>query len=156
MALARFFWGRRRCGLGTLNMMETIKVIHKEDVVLVKVGTFYTAYGKDAYIINYLFNYKLNKTQDVYTSAFPISSLAKVTAILEQNKINYIVLDRRNNYDVEQQVDNKNLNKYHKFLELSKVKVRKNKRIEEILECLKDDEELIEEVEKLIYERRKI
>ncbi len=47
MALARFFWGRRRCGLGTLNMMETIKVIHKEDVVLVKVGTFYTAYGVD-------------------------------------------------------------------------------------------------------------
>lgn len=156
MALARFFWGRRRCGLGTLNMMETIKVIHKEDVVLVKVGTFYTAYEKDAYIINYLFNYKLNKTQDVYTSAFPIPSLPKVTAILEQNKINYIVLDRRNNYDVEQQVDNKNLNKYGKFLELAKVKVRKNKRIEEILECLKDDEELIEEVEKLIYERRKI
>ena len=75
---------------------------------------------------------------------------------MEQNKINYIVLDRRNNYDVEQQVDNKNLNKYGKFLELAKVKVRKNKRIEEILECLKDDEELIEEVEKLIYERRKI
>ena len=95
-------------------------------------------------------------TSDVYTSAFPIPSLPKVTAILEQNKINYIVLDRRNNYDVEQQVDNKNLNKYGKFLELAKVKVRKNKRIEEILECLKDDEELIEEVEKLIYERRKI
>ena len=137
-------------------MIETIKEIHKEDLVLVKVGTFYTAYGKDAYIINYMFNYKLNKTQDVYTSAFPITSLAKVTAILEQNKINYIVLDRRNNYDVEQEMNNKNLNKYQKFLELAKIKVRKNKRIEQIMEYLKEDEDLIEEVEQLIYERRKI
>lgn len=137
-------------------MIETIKEIHKEDLVLVKVGTFYTAYGKDAYIINYMFNYKLNKTQDVYTSAFPIPSLAKVTAILEQNKINYIVLDRRNNYDVEQEMNNKNLNKYQKFLELAKIKVRKNKRIEQIMEYLKEDEDLIEEVEQLIYERRKI
>lgn len=142
--------------MGTLNMIETIKVIHKEDIVLVKVGTFYTAYGKDAYIINYLFNYKLNKTQDVYTSAFPIPSLAKVTAILEQNKINYVVLDRRNNYDVEQEMDNKNLNKYNKFLELAKIKVRKSKRIEQILEYLNEDEELIEEVEKVINERRKV
>lgn len=142
--------------MGTLNMIETIKVIHKEDIVLVKVGTFYTAYGKDAYIINYLFNYKLNKTQDVYTSAFPIPSLAKVTAILEQNKINYIVLDRRNNYDVEQEMDNKNLNRYNKFLELAKIKVRKSKRIEQILEYLNEDEELIEEVEKVINERRKV
>ena len=137
-------------------MIETIKEIHKEDLVLVKVGTFYTAYGKDAYIINYMFNYKLNKTQDVYTSAFPIPSLAKVTAILEQNKINYIVLDRRNNYDVEQEMNNKNLNKYQKFLELAKIKVRENKRIEQIMEYLKEDEDLIEEVEQLIYERRKI
>lgn len=142
--------------MGTLNMMETIKTIHNDDIVLVKVGTFYTAYGKDAYIVNYLFNYKLTKTQDVYSSAFPISSLPKVTAILEKNKINYLVLDRRNNYDVEQEMDNKNLNRYNEFLELAKIKVRKNKRIEQIIEYLKEDEELIEKVEKLIYERRKI
>ena len=142
--------------MGIINMIETIKLIHKEDIVLVKVGTFYTAYGKDAYIINYLFNYKLNKTQDVYSSAFPISSLGKVTAILENNKINYIVVDKRNNYDVEQQSNNKNLNNYNKFLKLAKEKVNKNKRIEQIIEYLKEDEEIIEEVEKLIYERRKV
>ena len=142
--------------MGIINMIETIKIIHKEDIDLVKVGTFYTAYGKDAYIINYLFNYKLNKTQDVYSSAFPISSLGKVTAILENNKINYIVVDKRNNYDVEQQSNNKNLNNYNKFLKLAKEKVNKNKRIEQIIEYLKEDEEIIEEVEKLIYERRKV
>ena len=137
-------------------MIETIKLIHKEDIVLVKIGTFYTAYGKDAYIINYLFNYKLNKTQDIYSSSFPIPSLGKVTAILESHKINYVLVDKRNNSDVEQQSNNKKLNTYSKFLKLAKEKVNKNKRIEQIIEYLKEDEEIIEEVEKLIYERRKV
>ena len=142
--------------MGIINMIETIKLIHKEDIVLVKIGTFYTAYGKDAYIINYLFNYKLNKTQDIYSSSFPLPSLGKVTAILESHKINYVVVDKRNNYDVEQQSNNKNLNNYSKFLKLAKEKVNKNKRIEQIIEYLKEDEEIIEEVEKLIYERGKV
>ncbi len=33
------------------NMVRTIKQIHPEDVVLIKIGVFYHAYGKDAYII---------------------------------------------------------------------------------------------------------
>ena len=142
--------------MGIKNMIETIKLIHKEDLLLVKVGSFYTAYGRDAYILNYLFNYKLNKTQDMYSSAFPIPSLARVTAILEQNKINYVVVDKRNNYDVEQESNNKNLNRYKKVLELAKVKVSHTRRIEEIIEALKEDEDILEEVEKLINERRKI
>lgn len=142
--------------MGIINMIETIKLIHKEDIVLAKVGTFYTAYGKDAYIINYLFNYKLNKMQNIYTSAFPIPSLGKVTSLLENNKINYIVVDKRNNYDVEQESNNQNLNNYSKFLKLAKEKVNKNKRVEQIIEYLNEDEEAIEEVEKIIYERRKV
>ena len=42
------------------NMVRTIKQIHPEDVVLIKIGVFYHAYGKDAYIISYLFGYKRN------------------------------------------------------------------------------------------------
>lgn len=142
--------------MGMKNMVETIKFIHKEDLVLFKVGTFYTAYGKDAYILNYLFNYKLNKIQDTYSSAFPIPNLGKVTAILEKNKINYLVVDKRNNYDVEQECNNKNLNNYKKILDLAKNKVRYIRRIENIIEYLKENEEMIEEVEKFISERGKI
>ena len=142
--------------MGIVNMIETIKLIHKEDIVLVKVGTFYTAYGKDSYIINYIFNYKLNKTQGVYTVAFPVASLNKVCAILEQNKINYIVVDRRNNYDVEQQSDNKDLNNYNKFFNVAKEKINLNIRIERIAGYLEENPETIKDVERLIYERRKI
>ena len=142
--------------MGIKNMIETIKMIHKEDISLLKIGTFYTAYGKDSYIINYLFNYKLNKTQDMYSAAFPVASLGKVLAVLEKNKINYIIIDKRNNYDVDQEYNNKNLNKYKKFLELAKSKVNCERRIEDIVEYLKENVETIEEVEKIIYERRKV
>ena len=40
------------------NMIRSIKEIHYDYVVLIKIGAFYHAYGKDAYIIGYLFGYK--------------------------------------------------------------------------------------------------
>lgn len=40
------------------NMIDTIKQTHKDTIVLIKVGTFYHGYGKDSYILSYLFEYK--------------------------------------------------------------------------------------------------
>lgn len=59
-------------------MVKTIKQIHKEDVVMIKYGNFYHAYGKDAYIISYIFDYKLKEENGIYTVGFPINSLNKV------------------------------------------------------------------------------
>lgn len=137
-------------------MMETIKKIHPEELVLVKVGTFYTAYGKDAYILNYIFGYKLTLMQQVDAVSFPISSLRKVTANLEQNKINYILLDKRNDYNVDEQSDKNNVNNYNKILTKAKVEINYNKRIEKIVKALKEDKQTLVEVEKIIHERRKI
>lgn len=142
--------------MGIINMIETIKKIHPEEVVLVKVGTFYTAYGKDAYIINYIFGYKLTIMQQVDVASFPIASLNKVMAILEQNKVNYIVVDKRNNYDVEEKSEKDGINNYNKILKKAKVEINYNKRIEEIVKVLKENKEILVEVEKIIYERRKI
>ena len=44
-------------------------------------------------------------------------ALPKVTSKLENSQINYIVIDRRNNYDVDLKEDYKNLNKYDKYYE---------------------------------------
>lgn len=52
--------------MGILNIVKTVKEIHKEDIVFVKIGKFYQVYGKDAYIISYLFDYKLKKVEEVY------------------------------------------------------------------------------------------
>ena len=38
--------------MGIINIIKVVKQVHKEDVVLVKIGKFYQVYGKDAYIIS--------------------------------------------------------------------------------------------------------
>lgn len=68
--------------MGILNIVKTVKEIHKEDIVFVKIGKFYQVYGKDAYIISYLFDYKLKKVEEVYMCGFPESSKNRVIAIM--------------------------------------------------------------------------
>lgn len=145
--------------MGIINMVKNIKEIHPKDILLIKVGTFYYTYGKDAYIVSYLFNYKLGKTSNVYSCGFPISNLNKVTAQLEQKQINYIILDKRNNYDLDNKNDNKNLNKYDKFLEKAKEKINYDLRVKNIVDYLQEnrnDKKIILEMEEMISERRKI
>ena len=44
--------------MGIINTIKNIKLVHPNDIALVNVGKFYYAYGKDAYILSYLFKYK--------------------------------------------------------------------------------------------------
>ena len=85
------------------NMVRTIKQIHPEDVVLIKIGVFYHAYGKDAYIISYLFGYKRNAFgENSSTCGFPKCALNYVKTVLEEKKVNYITIDRAHQYEVEE------------------------------------------------------
>lgn len=145
--------------MGIINIVKNVKEVHKEYVVLVRVGNFYNCYGRDSYIISYLLGYKINiLDNNIYNSSFPKSAYNKVLSILEKNKINYIILDKRNNYDVEEEGNNKNLNKYNEFYEKAKKEIAKKMRIEKIYKYLLscNDEKTIYEVEKTINERRKI
>lgn len=143
-------------------MLKTIKQIHKEDIIMVKVGNFYHVYGKDAYIISYIFDYKLKKEKGTYIAGFPINSINKIMAQLEDFKINYLTLDRRNNYDVEEQSDNKNLNNYSKYYEKARKYVTYKIKIEEIYSYMKENlnkkecKEIILKVDEMINERRKV
>lgn len=148
--------------MGIINIIKVVKQVHKEDVVLVKIGKFYQVYGKDAYIISYLFGYKIKKVEDVYMCGFPINSLNRVIAKLEEKKINYIILDRRNNYEVDEIFDNKKLNKYLKYFEKSKKYINNKIRIENINTFLLENidkenfKNIINQMEEIIDERRKI
>lgn len=104
--------------MSIVNIVKNIKPIHPEYVVLIKIGKFYYNYGKDAYIISYIFNYKLKTIEEnIKVCAFPVSITNKILAKLEENKINYLLIDRRNNYDVDSKFNNKNLNRYNVILE---------------------------------------
>ena len=56
--------------MGILNIVKTVKEIHKEEIIFVKIGKFYQVYGKDAYIISYLLDYKLKKVEDVLITEY--------------------------------------------------------------------------------------
>lgn len=145
--------------MSIINIVKNVKEVHKDYVVLVRVGNFFNCYGRDSYILSYLLSYKINILRDnIYNCAFPKSAFSKVISRLEQNKINYIILDKRNNYDVEEKSNNRNLNKYNEIYQIAKKEIVQKMRIEKIhkylLEC--NNENIIYEVEKLLSERRKI
>ena len=118
--------------MSILNIVKTAKEVHKNDIILVKIGKFYQVYGKDAYVISYFFEYKLKKVEEVHMCGFPQSSYNRVIAKLEEKKINYLILDRRNKYEVEGIYDNKNLNTYSKYFEKAKKYINCKTRIENI------------------------
>ena len=41
------------------NMVKNIKEIHPDTLLLFKVGVFCESYGKDSYILSYLFDYQI-------------------------------------------------------------------------------------------------
>lgn len=108
-----------------------------------KMESFYHTYSKDAYIMSYLFDYKTKKIEQNYsTCGFPSSSLAKNLAKLEEKKINYVIVDKRNNYEDDEKSDNKNLNQYDEIFEKAHKYVTIRNRIENInQELLKNIDE---------------
>lgn len=94
---------------------NTKKELYDESIVLIKVGTFYNAYFKDAILLSYLFGYKIKKLdKNVNNCGFPVSTLNNVKYLLEQKKINYIIIDKAHNYE-----ENEKENFYIKILKLS-------------------------------------
>lgn len=147
--------------MGTVDVVRTMKQVHPNDVILVKIGKFYHVYGKDAYIIAYLFNYQMKKVDtNINTVGFPEGALNKVTKTLEDKSVNYMVVSRSANYEVDDEVTFKHNNKYgdiytkaHRYLS------RKNK-VDEIYDYLLsniDDDlvrEQIQRIEEILYEGR--
>ena len=70
-------------------------------------------------------------------------------AKLEEKKIDYIFLDVKNNYDIEEKISNGNLNKYTKVLEKSYKKVKTKNKIENIMDILKSQIEEPNFIDKL-------
>ena len=144
-------------------IIETIKEIHNRDICMFKVGTFYHIYNKDAEILSYIFKYKIKEIgENLKECGFPIAALPKVMAKLENLKINYLTLDRRNNYDVDAKEDYKKLNNYEKYYEKAHRYINNNKRIKNLTMFLEENiekenfKELMKNLEDVVYERRKI
>ena len=83
-------------------------------------------------------------------------------ATLENKKINYIILDRRNSYRVDEKSNNKNLNRYDDYLDKAIKYVKRKQKIDYIYNYLinnveKDEiDKIIKVMKKEIDERGKI
>ena len=144
-------------------IIKTVKQVHSDYLVLVRTGGFLHAYGKDSYILSYLFGYKIKQLEENFaTCGFPENTLNKVMATLENKKINYMILDRKNNYETDCKENYKNLNNYQKVYEKAHNYVNLQRRItnicEELQKRINDDnfKEVLQSMEEKIYEGRKI
>ena len=140
-------------------MINEIKEINPVSLCIYKVGTFYHAYGKDAVILSFLFNYKIKElSQNHKECGFPIGAVNKVTAKLQNSQLNYLLIDRRNNYDVDEKEDYKKNNKYNQIYEKAKRYVNCKKRIDNINQYLEENIEndnitkVLAKMEEIIYE----
>ena len=83
-----------------------------KSVRLRKHGKFYATYDDDALVVHGIFKYKICNGR----VGFPESALGKVTNVLADNKINYIVIE--NDREVEKEKFTKN--NYEKYLKEGK------------------------------------
>ena len=73
--------------MSVINMAKDIKKVHPDFIICYKVGAFIQVFGKDAYIISYIFNYNIKKTkEDIATCGFPKQIIPRICAKLEQRK----------------------------------------------------------------------
>lgn len=110
-------------------------------VVLRKSGGFYICFDDDAIIISCLCNYKINNGR----VGFPINAINKVTNLLENNSINYII--KENMKEVDKKTFGKK-NKYKYYLDKGNKKISLEYRVNNIIDKVKELEE--EDIIKLL------
>ena len=66
---------------------------YREYIIFIKSGIFYECIANDALIINSLFNYKIKAIGNTVKVGFPIKNIDSVINKLENNSINYIIVD---------------------------------------------------------------
>ena len=135
-------------------MVNNLKELFPEYVLLLKIGTFYECYNDDANIISYLFGYKIKTlSSGDKVCGYPLVSYNKVISNLESRNINYISIDKAHNYEEMDKMNYKKKNKYIDISSKANSYIDKLNRIERIKNHLLKDDSKLEEVEKLLYER---
>lgn len=139
--------------MSKLNMVGNIKELFETTVVIIKIGTFYEVYNNDAIILSYLLNYKIREVgiNDI-NCGFPSTALNKVKTKLENEKIDYLIVDKVHSYEEIEKLTYKSDNKYEEILNNANIYVDKMKRIKKVYDFLLDDSSKLESVEKLLYE----
>ena len=82
--------------MGVYKMLELLQAKDKGYIILVNIGSFYIAAGKDAVLLHNILNLKVSCMEpEICKVGFPINSLDKYTKLIEEKEYSYLVY----NYD---------------------------------------------------------
>lgn len=102
------------------------KLIYKNYLILIRNGNFYLALNDDSIVLNNIFKFKITESKNILKCGFPLDSVYKVTNILDDLKINYLIINNditdkkkyttnnylkytnKNNYIILKKIDNIN------------------------------------------------
>ena len=122
----------------------------KYNIITQSSGKFFEVYSYDAFMFDYLFDYKVLQNGKTYKCGFPNSSITKITNKLSDLKISYQIIYRGKNPHV---TDFKKINQYskYKFIALQKLDIKE--RIDVLVEKVKSLNE--EQAKKIMLELEK-
>ena len=136
--------------MAVIHMVNNLKELFPDYVLLLKIGTFYECYCDDANIVSYLFSYKRKTlSSGDKVCGFPLVSYHKVISNLENRNINYISIDKAHNYEEIDKVNYKKKNQYHVILDKANYSINNLERIDKIKNFLLKDNSKIDEIERL-------
>lgn len=101
---------------------------NENNIVIIRNGFFYYCYGEDAYIISYLFHYKLLFHKMAYVS---FNDLTKILIRLKKLNIGYIVIDKQMTKEYG------DTDVYLKYYSMAYLEVSKKNLLDEIVLVLK-------------------
>ena len=110
-----------------IDVYNLYKEKYREYVVLIKSGIFYEVYNNDVGIIYSLFHYKIRNIGNNFNIGFPINGISNVCNILDYKKINYIVLEKEDEYKIvlKKKFNKNNYNEYK--IDLSRLSYLNNR-----------------------------
>lgn len=143
--------------MSIIKEVRNIKKKNDNTIILIKNGSFYRCFEKDAYILAYIMEYQVKEQVDnVLVCGFPVNSLDKVIQSLEKTCINYKVMDLKEDITQrEQNFEDKNVyeNIYLKSSRYVNIKRRIGDISRKLFEIIDRDEiiNVITDIEKILY-----
>ena len=91
-------------------MSNSVKMLRlkeeKEDlkyaVCILKVGSFYVTYENDSIVMHAVTDYKVVNQISYIKLGFPLSKIEDIKKLLENEEVNYIIIEDLNNIDIKQ------------------------------------------------------
>ena len=120
--------------------VKDIKKLKRNFIVFVKIGSFYNVYEEDSFILSYLFGYKIKITENGFrTCGFQITSFNKVFKKLKESNINYLIIDKRLNFEITEETNFKRNNQYKNLLKISTPYVNLKEKLEVLCKNVLDN-----------------